>query len=398
MSTAQQTRPASTPAAARALPLRLAVSGLFLNLPHTGTGRYARVVIDALLRAPDIEAVVIGDRAPATYQGMRVVRAPGPPVGLGGYGDKLYWEQVGLRLAAWRMGVDVLYSPHFSAPLYSPWPTVLSVHDMIPLTEREYAGSRAARAYFALVGAAARQAAAVITLSEHARGEIHRLLSIPPERVHVVYPGVEPAFTARADSEALARARLRLGLPERYLLYVGGADARKNIGVLLEAMAAVGDDSAVPPLVIAAGLPKQGQDALFPDWRGMARALGLSRVQFVERIAEEDLPAVYRGALAFCFPSRAEGFGLTPLEAMACGTPVLCSDASCLPEAAGDAAVLLPPHDVAAWATAIRSISRDAALRDDLRARGMARAGRFRWEETSTRVSSIIRSVAACAS
>jgi alpha-1,3-rhamnosyl/mannosyltransferase len=191
---------------------------------------------------------------------------------------------------------------------------------------------------------------------------------------------------------------MRLGLPDRYLLYVGGADARKNIGVLLEAMAAVGDDPAVPPLVIAAGLPKPGQDALFPDWRGMARALGLSGVQFVERIAEEDLPAVYRGALAFCFPSRAEGFGLTPLEAMACGTPVLCSNASCLPEATGDAAVLLPPHDAAAWAAAIRSIARDAGLRDDLRARGIARAAGFRWEETAARVSSIIRDVAACAS
>jgi glycosyltransferase involved in cell wall biosynthesis len=398
MSIASETMGSRDSATHGSTPIRLAISGLFLNFPHTGTGRIARVVIDALAKAPDFDATVIGDRPPSDYPGLRVVRAPEAPMRLGAYGRKLYWEQIGLRLAAWRVGADVLYSPHFSAPMFSPLPTVISVHDLIPLTEPEYAGSRAARAYFNLVGAAARQAAAVITLSKHARGEIHRLLSVPPERVYVVYPGVEPAFTAQDDHEALARARARLGLPERYLLYVGGADARKNIGVLLDALATLGDDPTVPPLVIAAGLPKAGQGALFPDWRGMARGLGLSRVRFVERIAEEDLPAVYRGALAFCFPSRAEGFGLTPLEAMACGTPVLCSNATSLPEAVGDAGVLLPPHDAAAWAVAIRSIVADTALRDDLRARGIARARRFRWEETADRVAAIIRSVAACAS
>lgn len=386
--------PSGRPAGA----VRVAVSGLFLDYPHTGTGRIARVVSEALAHAPGFDTVVIGDRPPAAYGGLRVVRAPEPRLPWGSYGHKLYWEQVGLRLALLRLGADVLYSPHFSAPLFAPCPTVISVHDLIPLTEPEYAGTRAARAYFRLVGAAARQAAAVLTLSEHARGEIHRLLGIAPDRVHVVHPGVEVTFTHRGDPAAEARARARLGLPERYLLYVGGADARKNIGVLIRALSALGDDPAVPPLLIAAGLPKPGQEALFPDWRAMAAGLPPGRVRFVERIEEEDLAAVYRAALAFCFPSRAEGFGLTPLEAMACGCPVLCASATSLPEAAGDAALLLPPHDPDAWAQALRAVCTEAPLRERLRRAGIARAAEFRWDATAARVVAIIREVAACAS
>jgi glycosyltransferase involved in cell wall biosynthesis len=163
--------------------------------------------------------------------------------------------------------------------------------------------------------------------------------------------------------------------------------------VLLRAIAGIPPDSAVPELVVAAGEPKPGQEALYPDWRAQARALGLEgRVRFVTRIAEEDLAEVYRGAEAFCFPSRAEGFGLTPLEAMACGAAVISSAATSLPEAVGDAGLLVGPDDVGGWTRAIRRVSEDAGLRADLGRRGAARAALFTWKATAERVVEIIGS------
>ena len=391
-------------------PLRIAVSGLSLQYPQTGTGRYAWRVLERLAAMSTFEPLVIADRAKRELAGygsagsMRIVKAPAAPIRLGSYGRKLYWEQVGVRLAAARLGVDALYSPHFSLPLYPGLPSVISIHDLIPLTEPGYAGNLPTRLYFRLVSRAARQAMAINTLSVHARGEIERLLGIPRSRIHVIPPGVEAQFNPIADDHALRRARTRLDLPERYLLYVGGADVRKNIGVLLAAIARLRDAGSaeaagLPPLVIAAPIPKPEASEHRPDWRAAAQAMGLGgAVRFVERIAEEDLPAVYRGAEAFLFPSRAEGFGLPPLEAMACGTPVVCSNRTSLPEAVGEAGILLPPDDVSAWAEAILRLGSDATLRGKLGAAGLRQAARFSWDVTAQRVAEVLEESVVCAS
>ncbi|MDB5077616.1 MAG: glycosyl transferase group 1 [Chloroflexi bacterium] len=388
---------------------RVAVSGLFLAHPHSGTGRYARHVIQYLAGVPDFQTNVIIDKpdvegiadqdANSSVARTKYVMAPMPHLRPGSYERKLVWEQAGLNVAARRLRASVLYSPHFSMPLFAGCPTVVSIHDLIPLTEPAYSGSMAARLYFRLVSAAARRADAVVTLSEYAKSEIERLLRIPTERIHVVVPAAESTFDPTPDSTASGRARSRYNLPERYLLYVGGADVRKNIGVLLRAVQLLEGDDTIPPLVVAAGMAKAGQEALFPDWRAQATELQLgARVRFVERIAEEDLAAVYRDAHAFLFPSRAEGFGLTPLEAMACGTPVISSNATSLPEAVGAAGLLIPPDDVEAWAQAISTICKDGQLRERLAIEGLFRAGQFSWETTGARVAGIIRTVASCAS
>ena len=194
------------------------------------------------------------------------------------------------------------------------------------------------------------------------------------------------------------RAR-RLGLPERYLLYVGGSDLRKNIGVLLRAMRILREEHAagtVPTLVIAANAADAGSTPWHPDWRAQARELGLgAEVRFVDRIAEEDLPAVYRGAEAFLFPSRAEGFGLTPLEALACGAPVLCSDASSLPEVVGEAGLLLPPDDADALGGGDPAdLHGRASCGERLHEAGPRRAAPFTWERTGAGVLEVIRGVA----
>ncbi len=397
--------------ARRALPiepgaLRVAASGLFLEHPHTGTGRYARHVLGHLGSAQDLATFVVADDRRLAEEAFgtgvpdtvpRIVAASMPPLRVGSYERKLFWEQVALPIAARRVRAKVLYSPHFSAPFVSPCPTVISIHDVIPLADPAYARSFAAKTYFRLVGSAARRAAAAITLSDYAKSEIVTRLGVPASRVHVVTPGVESTFDRVVDPAASARARETYGLPEQYLLYVGGADARKNIGVLLKAVAGL-SSAAIPPLVVVAGLPKPGQQALFPDWRADAAMLALgSRVLFVERIAEEDLAAVYRDARAFVFPSRAEGFGLPPVEAMACGIPVICSGATSLPEAVGSAGILVDPDDVQGWATAMARLATDDTLHAKLSAQGAERAARFNWEATGSRVEAIITGVAQCA-
>jgi glycosyltransferase involved in cell wall biosynthesis len=361
------------------------------------------MVLEHLAQSGRLDAAMITDGwRPDTQEdkatAWQVVQAPTLPRAASAYAAKLYWEQVGLRYAAWRLRARVLYSPYFSAPLLSPCPTVISVHDLIPLTEPGYAPGLHTRLYFGLVCAAARQAAAVLTLSEFARREIHRLLGIPEQRIHVVVPGVDQSFRDQRDPRAEQRARTRYGLPAQYLLYVGGADKRKNIGVLLEAVARLKDHPGLPPLVVVAGLPKEGQSVLFPDWRAQADHLRLgSAVQFVERVEEEDLPAVYRLARGFCFPSRAEGFGLPPLEAMACGTPVVCANTSSLPEAVGDAGILVPHDQPEAWARAMVEVCSNGDLAARLREAGMQRARIFRWDSTARKVEEIILQVAQCA-
>jgi glycosyltransferase involved in cell wall biosynthesis len=362
------------------------------------------MVIERLVRSEQLDATVVLDGPRASdgageLAAARAVQAPTLPPALGQYAHKLYWEQVGLRYAASRIGARVLYSPHFSTPLWGARPSVISVHDLIPLTEPGYAPGLPARLYFKLVSAAARQAAAVTTLSEYARGEIQRLLHIPAQRVHVVVPGVDERFTAMRDPDAEERARDRYQLPAAYLLYLGGADARKNIGVLLEAMARIKDRPDVLPLVVVAGMPKPGQSGLFPDWRVQATRLQLGNaVRFVERVDEEDLAAVYRMASGFCFPSRAEGFGLPPLEAMACGAPVLCANTSSLPEAVGDSGILIPHDQPEAWARAMLELCTDTERANRLRDMGVQRARLFRWDDTARKVEAIIQAVAECAS
>ena len=272
----------------------------------------------------------------------------------------------------------MLHTPYWASPLFSRIPGVVTVHDLIPALLPAYRGGVLGKAYNLLVRASARRAAYVLTDSQAARQDILRHLHIAPHRVEAIHLAAEARFRPIHDPTALNRVRHKYELPCSYLLYLGGFDVRKNVSGILRAFARL--DGTETRLVIAGQLPRQ-DSGLFPDPRRIATELGiLDRVLFTGWVDEEDKPALYSGAVAFLFPSLYEGFGLPPLEAMSCGTPVIASDRSSLPEVVGNGGLCVDPENATAMAEAMRALTTNVTLRRELREASLAQAERFSWQ------------------
>jgi glycosyltransferase involved in cell wall biosynthesis len=280
-----------------------------------------------------------------------------------------------LRTAAalYRLRSGVYFSPGFNGPIRSPIPFVFCIHDLIYLRFPEDS-SLAHRAYFRLVVLpAARRAFRVVTGSEYARGTILDWTGLPEARVVAVGYGVSRVFTAEGP-------RHEPGFP--YFLYVGRRDAHKNLPRLIEAYARTRAKTGAR--LLFTGEPDRRIELLAAR-QGVRNAIGFTGALDDTRLAER-----YRGALALAFPSLYEGFGLPIVEAMACGTPVLASRATAMPEVAGDAALLIDPARTEDIALALDRLAGDSALRSALRTRGLARVSRFSWDAVGERVRRVL--------
>ena len=350
--------------------MRIGLNGYFLGLSETGSGQYTSNLLYEL-RELGVAVDVIG---PPSAGNLR----------------KLWFEHVEVPKAALSRGVDVLHVPYLGPPLFRLRPTVVTVHDLILLVLPEHRGSWQVRLYTKLALMAVRFADLVIADSECTRQDLVRWAGIPSDKIRVIYLGVERRFRPVVDQGALAAMRNRYGLDERYIFYIGGLDWRKNVVTLLRAYAALEN----APVLAIAGKPHSSDRGLYPDLPALARELGIEeRVRFLGRVPEEDKPLLYAGASLFVFPSRYEGFGLTPLEAMACGTPVICSRAASLPEVVGDAAILFDPTDVHGLVEAMNAVLSDRTLAAELRHRGIKRASRFSWRRTAEETLAAYRAV-----
>jgi len=339
-----------------------------------GIHRYLYEVLRRLPEAaPEIALTAfIGPRAiPPEVPGIRWVRTSWPthqPF------VRILWEQLVLPLRLARGSWELLHAMAFVAPLAARLPVVVTVYDLSFLLYPE-AFRTANRLYLRMFARwTCRRAAGILAISQAAREDLIRRWGLPPERITVAYPGVDPRFRP-LPAEEVAAFRARRGLPERFILYVGTLEPRKNLGVLLEAIARL---SPPVPLILVGG--KGWKPAFLPRLRELERE---GRARWVGFIPDEELPLWYNAATVFAYPSRYEGFGMPPLEAMACGTPVIAARAASLPEVVGEAGLLVDPMDGEAWTEGLSTLLWDEALREALRARGLARAARFTWEATA---------------
>lgn len=285
------------------------------------------------------------------------------------------WEQLVLPVRA--RGAGALLCPANLAPALAGRRTVLVLHDAAALRHPGWYAPAYVAWQRTLLPLLARRAARVITVSEFSRGELEELLGV--RRVTVVPGGVDPRFSPDADAAA---ARAALGLARPYVLCVASHTARKNLGALVPAADALAGKGV--EVVVAGGHRPQ-----------FAREAGLGALRLLGHVDDALLPGLYAGAEAFALPSVYEGFGLTVLEAMASGTPVVAAAATALPETCGGAARLVAPEGEAV-AAALRELLADGAERARLRTAGLARAGEFTWERTARGVDAVVADVLSC--
>jgi glycosyltransferase involved in cell wall biosynthesis len=302
------------------------------------------------------------------------------------------WTHVGLSWEMVRRPPDVLFVPAHVIPLLHPRRSIVTVHD---LGYRLYpqAHRRRDRLYLDISSRwSARVAQMVLADSQATANDLQRFYGIPPEKVRVVYPGRDEALSPVQDAGVLAARRAQYGLGERYILHIGTLQPRKNLVRLVEAFREMMrrlPESEHVQLVLAG---KKGW--LYADLFRRVKDWGLEdRVIFPGYVPDADLPVLLSGATCFAFPSLYEGFGFPVLEAQACGVPVVCSDASSLPEVAGDGALLLSPHDTMAWADALTRVLTDEGLRAQLRLRGFANVTRFSWRTCAAEVMRVLEEV-----
>ncbi len=381
--------------------MKIAINAWFWDNPSVGSGQYLKYLLPALLQADDnLEITLISPKpfnlTPNPQPRLKFHTAKTPLANQASNLAKVWFEQITFPRACRKLGMDVAHVPYFGSPLAPTAPTVVTIHDLIPLVLPEYRGGGLVRLYTSLVTAAAPQAKIILADSEASKRDILRKLGLPAERVRVVYLAPAPNFQPAETWQQLVEIKQKYNLPENFVLYLGGYDVRKNVSALLHAYtwvsATLGDQY---PLVLAGRLP-QTDTPFFPDPLRIARELGLEDYIITPGwIAEEDRPLLYAAATVFVFPSRYEGFGLPVLEAMACGVPVVTTNAASIPELAGPAAFQLEPNDTKHMAAPIIRLCTEEESRDAMIERGFAQVEKFSWVKTAAETLQAYREVLA---
>lgn len=304
---------------------------------------------------------------------------------------RILWEQCVLPGLLRRLGADLLHAPAFVGPLLSSCPQVITVHDLSFLRHPEFF-RRSNRLYLGtLTGIACRRAAAVIAVSQFTAREVQHLLRVPAARVHTIYHGIDPRFRPLPPAE-VAAFRQKMQLPDRFVLYLGTLEPRKNLTQLVRAFARLRDPDV--HLVLAGG-----RGWLYEEIFAEVERLGLgARVHFPGFVSTETQALWYNAAEAFAYVSHYEGFGFPVTEALACGVPTLTAATTSLPEAGGDGVLLVDLNGEAATGEAaiaegLHRLLTDTALRAELRQRGLAHAARFSWAETARQTEALYRHV-----
>lgn len=287
--------------------------------------------------------------------------------------------------------MDLFHSPDFVLPPTLRARTILTVHDLSFMRVPEYAHPSVREYLMRSVPHSIRRADLVLAVSASTQRDLIELLGVPEERLQVICEGVDDHFRLVEDEDALRAVRRRYRLGRPYVLGVGTLEPRKNFAGLVEALARLWERRHLDHELVIVGQRGWLYEPIFERVRSLKVE---ERVRFLGFAADEDLPAIYTLASCLAYPSFYEGFGLPVLEAMACGTPVVASRASSLPEVAGGAALLVDPHNVEELAEAVDRVLHDEALRAEMRAAGRRQAQGFTWERAARELLAAYYSVA----
>lgn len=316
---------------------------------------------------------MVGGANRAAYNGVKMKRAT---FDTESPAKRIIWEQA---LQPFQLGgYDLYHAMAFVAPLVVRQPMVVTVYDLTFMRYPERL-TAARRLYLrSFTENTCRRADRILAISQSTADDLTELLGIDPNKIDVTPLGYDRDVFKPLPDDTIAKFRIEKNLPERYWLYLGTLEARKNLTVLVEAYAQLPPDER--PLLVLAGGKGWKIEPLFDAIE--KHNLGDS-IRFTGFVPDEEIALWYNSAELFLFPSVFEGFGLPVLEAMACGTPVITSDASSLPEVAEGAGLCLPPHDTTAWTEALQRVYHDAAWRTAARERGLAKVQKFSWEQTA---------------
>jgi glycosyltransferase involved in cell wall biosynthesis len=368
--------------------MRIGIDARLNAYRQGGIAQYTRLLLAAM-------APLVGDD---TLIALQHRRQPQPMTVARNVGRSLLYtpphnrfEPLALPIELLPQRLDLLHCPDFVAPRLRACPAVVTIHDLAFLRFPEILDADARR-YYGQVRASAHAAQAVIAVSESTRADIVDLLGLPPERVDVVYEAAAPYFHPAKIGEAEERTiNARPLRAAGFALFVSTIEPRKNLETLLRALRACLDRQPLAGYRLAIAGVRGWLDAPIFD---LIRELRLAdHLDFLGWPQPDDLIWLYSACRLYLNPSLYEGFGLPVLEALACGAPCVVADTSSLPEVAGDAALLIPPRDVAAWAAALEDLWADASARGELARRGPAQAARFSWERAARETLAIYRRV-----
>ena len=367
--------------------LHVAVDGRLLAYSSGGISQYTRQLVSQI-----VPLLQQDERLTL----LRSARRPTPPLGA----DTLQYasvltpphhrlEQLALPLELLRIRPALVHSPDFIPPMRGPWRRVITIHDLAFLLYPETVTSES-HAYYGQVRRAVKVADAIIAVSQYTASDISLLLDVDPRKVRVIPNGVDPSLAPIVDQAQLEGWRIRHSIDRRYILYGGTFEPRKNLPLLVEAFSRLRSDHDVLLVLLGA------RGWLFEPAFELIEALGLSdSVRVLEDQPREEWALAYSGAAVAVTPSLYEGFGLPVLEAMACGAPVVSSNASALPEVVGEAGLLFESGNIEALESAVRAVLEDSSVADRLRAAGLARAREFSWARAAASTLAIYRELVA---
>lgn len=371
--------------------MRIAIDYTPAITQSAGIGRYARSLVDALARLESgDEYLLLSADAPtavrpfphATSVQSQVIRLAGRPIGARRL--TILWHRLRLPLPVEMVAgqMDVFHGLDFALPPALNVPRVVTIHDLAFLSHPQYATTTLVRYLSAVVPRALHRADAIIATSETSAADIVARYGVERDRIIVISPGVAASFAPITDSQALATIDARYRLEHPLTLAVGVIEPRKRFDHLIAAFAQARQRQGGPRMLAIAGRRGWLYEHVF---QAVEEYRVADAVRFLDYVPEDELTALYSTADVLAMPSAYEGFGFPVIEAMACGTPVVCSNGGALPEAAGDAALIVPVDDIAALADALVAVTSETSRQEAMRARGLAHAAEFTWERVARR-------------